>query len=121
MDGKQNKSNFVETVSAVICGMFLYEHLKGLAAFFPRYDSYTSWIVTIALIIVVVIGSFIFASIQHWQQKRRWDRDYQEAARKHGYESWAEYMEAESTVDTVRESWKELASKERAKRARRGP
>lgn len=44
------------------------------------------------------------------------DKEQLEFVKSEGYESWAEYMEENGTGEDVRESWKNEAKKERAKR-----
>jgi hypothetical protein len=74
--------------------------------------------------IFVAVGAFVLwgvikLEIDGRNLKKELRRKEAEIAKSEGYQSYAEYMAAQATFEDIRESWKPLADKERAKRAKR--
>ena len=104
---KNNNSNFLYMVIAVVIGMEIFQWIKEHQAEIDSF-SWLFWVVAIAYIVGGVI-------LGRWKD-RKWENEYRlNTAKENGFESFAEYMEA--TCDgSVRESWKQAADKEREKR-----
>lgn len=108
-EGKNRNIQFWEIVAAVVIGLTIFQWLtenKDALGDFP-------WWILIIVYIVISVG------IEQWRKRSFWkehDKKELEFARSHGFESWAEYMEAHGQGEDIRKSWKAEAAKKRAKR-----
>lgn len=109
---KNRNLQFWEVVAAVVLGLMIFEWITENKSFLGNFPW---WILIVAYIVIGV-------AIEQWKERRFWkehDKKELEFVKSQGFESWAEYMEVHGTGEDVRESYKETAAKERAKRQKR--
>jgi len=70
------------------------------------------------VVAALLLGLIAYAVFSGWLAAREVEREELHEARRHGYESWAEYMAAEGD-EFVRDSWQRPAQRERNRLSRR--
>jgi len=72
----------------------------------------------LAVGVALLAGLIVYGIFCGWRTGREMDREALQEARRHGYESWAEYMAAQGDA-SVRDSWQVPALRERNRLSRR--